>query len=116
MLLAIGVAAIGLAADLILRRPPRTFLLAVLFATAALANEADIFSFVMTESAIFAIYSAFAWAFMRALMRPGVIWFAVAGATLGLLSLTKPSFAVLLPAALAIVFAFGYWITKISRN
>ena len=116
VLLAIGAAAIGLAADLIFRRPPWTFLLAVLFATAALANEAHIFSFVMTESAIFAIYSVFAWTFLRALMQPGVIRFAIAGATLGLLSLTKPSFAVLLPAALAIVFAFGHWITKISRN
>jgi hypothetical protein len=116
VLLAIGAAAIGLAADLIFRRPPWTFLLAVLFATAAVANEADIFSFVMTESIIFAIYSVFAWTFLRALMRPGVIRFAIAGATLGLLSLTKPSFAVLLPAALAIVFASGYWIPKISRN
>jgi hypothetical protein len=103
VLLGIGAAAIGLAADLIFRRPPSTFLLAVLFATAALADEVDIFSFVMTESAIFAIYSVFAWAFLWALMRPGVDRFAIAGATLGLLSLTKPSFAVLLPAALAIV-------------
>ena len=116
VLLAIGAFAIGLAADLIFRRPPWTFLLAVLFATAAVASEADIFSFVMTESVIFAIYSVFAWTFLRALMRLGVIRFAIAGATLGLLSLTKPSFAVLLPAALAIVFAFGYWVTKISRN
>ncbi len=116
VLLAIGAAAIGLAADLICRRPPWTFLLAVLFATAAVASEAHIFSFVMTESAIVAIYSVFAWAFLRALMRPGVIRFAVAGATLGFLSLTKPSFAVLLPASVVIIFAFGYWITKISRN
>jgi hypothetical protein len=116
VLLAIGAAAIGLAADLIFRRSPWTFLLAVLFATAALASEAHIFSFVMTESAIFAIYSVFAFIFLRALIRPGVIRFAIAGATLGLLSLTKPSFAVLLPTALAIVFAFGYWITKTSRN
>jgi hypothetical protein len=116
VLLAIGAAAIGLAADLIFRRPPWTFLLAALFATAALANEAQLFSFVMTESAIFAIYSVFAWTFLLALMRPSVIRFAVAGVTLGLLSLTKPSFAVLLLAALVIAFAFGYWITKTSRN
>src|SRR5262249_47447554 len=115
ILLAIGAAAVGLAADLIFRRPPWTFLLAVLFATAALANEAHIFSFVMTESTIFAIYSVFAWMLLRALTRPSAIRFAVAGVTLGLLALTKPSFAVLLPAALAIVFAFGYWIAKISR-
>src|SRR5215470_9446659 len=116
VLLAIGAAAIGFAAELIFRRPPWTFLLAVFFATAALANEAHIFSFVMTESAIFAIYSVFAWTFLRALMQPAVARFAIAGATLGVLSLTKPSFAVLLPAALAIVFAFGYWIKKTAPN
>ena len=116
VLLAIGAAAIGFAADLIFRRPPWTFLLAVVFATAALANEAHIFSFVMTESAIFAIYSVFALTFLRALMQPAVARFAIAGATLGVLSLTKPSFAVLLPAALAIVFAFGYWIKKTAPN
>jgi hypothetical protein len=116
VLLVMGIAAIGLAADLMFRRPPWTFALAALFATAALTSEADIFSFVMTESAIFAIYSVFAWTFLRGLMRPGFIRFAIAGATLGLLSLTKPSFAVLSPAALAIVFASGYWVTKLSRN
>ena len=116
VLLAIGAAAIGLAAELLFRRTPWTFVIAVLFATAALASEAQIFSFVMTEGAIFAIYSVFALALLRALMRPAALRFAVAGATLGLLSLTKPSFVALLPAALAIVFVFGYWIAKLSRN
>jgi hypothetical protein len=116
ILLAIGAAAIGLAAELIFRRTLWTFLLADLFASAALASEAHIFSFVMTESAIFAIYSIFAWTLLRALMRPAAIRFAVAGALLGVLTLTKPSFAALLPAAIAIVFGFGYWITKSSRN
>jgi hypothetical protein len=116
ILLAIGAAAIGLAAELIFRQTPWTFLFADLFASAALANEAQIFSFVMTESAIFAIYSVFAWTLLRALMRPAAVRFAVAGATLGFLTLTKPSFAALLPAAVVIVFGFGYWVTKISRN
>jgi hypothetical protein len=116
VLLTIGAAAIGFAAELIFRQPPWTFLFAVLFATAALVSETHIFSFVMTESAIFAIYSVFAWTLLRALMRPAAIRFAIAGAILGLLSLTKPSFAALLPVALAMVFAFGYWISKLSRN
>jgi hypothetical protein len=114
ILLAIGAAAIGLAAELIFRRTVWTFVFADLLATAALANEGHILSFVMTESTIFAIYSVFAWTLLRALMRPGAIRFAIAGVTLGLLTLTKPSFAVLLPAALAMVFGFGYWRTKIS--
>jgi hypothetical protein len=70
----------------------------------------------MTESVIVAIYSVFAWTLLRALMRPAIIRFAIAGATLGLLTLTKPSFAVLLPAALAIAVGFGHWVTGLSRN
>jgi hypothetical protein len=116
ILLAIGVAAIGFTAELIFRRPPWTFAVADLLATAAVANEGHILSFVMTESAIFVMYSVFAWTLMRAGMRPATIRFAVAGATLGLLTLTKPSFAALLPAAFAIVFGVGYWVTKLSRN
>ena len=115
ILLAIGAAAIGLAADLIFRQAPWTFLFANFFATVALASEAHILSFVMTESSIFAIYSVFAWTFLQALMQPVAIRFVVAGATLGLLTLTKPSFAALLPAAIAMVFGVGYWTTKSSR-
>jgi hypothetical protein len=116
ILLAIGAAAIGFTAELIFRRTPWTFVVADLLATAAVANESHILSFVMTESAIIVIYSVFAWTLMWAVMRPAIIRFAVAGAILGLLTLTKPSFAALLPAAFAIVFGFGYWITKLSRN
>jgi hypothetical protein len=116
ILLAIGAAAIGLAAELIFRRTVWTFIIAGLLATAALVSEAQILSFVMTESAIFAIYSVFAWMLLWALMRPAAIRFAIAGATLGLLTLTKPSFAVLLPAALAMVFGFGYWAAKTPLN
>jgi hypothetical protein len=114
ILLAIGAAAIGLAAELIFRRTAWTFVFADLLATAALATESQILSFVMTESAIFAFYSVFAWMLLRSLMQPGAIRLAIAGATLGLLTLTKPSFAVLLPATLAMVFAVGYWLARTS--
>src|SRR5207248_8567310 len=92
------------------------FVLADIFTTVAMSNEMHILSFVMTESAIIVIYSVFAWTLMWAVMRPAIIRFAVAGATLGLLTLNKPSFAALLPAAFAIVLGFGYCITKLSRN
>src|SRR5262249_33945666 len=116
LLLAIGAAAIGFAAELLFQRTHWTFLFASLLATAAVANEAHILSFVMTESAIFAIYSIFAWTLVRAIMQPAIIRFVIAGAALGLLTLTKPSFAALLPAALGIVFAFGYWLLKLSLH
>ncbi len=112
VLLVIGAAAIGFAAELMFGRAPWTFVLADLFATAALASEAHILSFVMTESAIFCIYSLFAWVFLLALARPTVVRFALAGAILGILALTKPSFAVLFPVGLAILFVSGYWIRK----
>jgi hypothetical protein len=116
VLLAIGAAAIGLAAQMIFQRTLWMFVFADLFATAAVASEGHILSFVMTESAIFGIYSVYAWLLLRTLLRPATIRFAVAGAALGILALTKPSFAVLLPAGLAIVFGSTYWITKKPIN
>jgi len=49
-------------------------------------------------------------------VRPAAIGFSMAGATLGILVLTKPSFAVLFPAGLVIIFASGFWITKIPSK
>jgi hypothetical protein len=115
-LLAIGVTVVGLAAELIFRRTQWIFLFAGLFATVALASEAHIFSFVMTESAIFAFYSVFAWTLLRALIAPVAVKFAIAGAVLGLLCLTKPSFVALFPITIAIVVFFGFKIAKLSRN
>jgi hypothetical protein len=115
-LLAIGVAAVGFAAELIFRRAQWIFLVTGLFATAALASEAHIFSFVMTESAIFALYSVFAWVLLRALITPAAVRFAIAGAVLGLLCLTKPSFIALFPIAVAIVLFFGFRVVKIPRH
>lgn len=115
-LLAIAVAVVGFAAELIFRRTQWIFLVTGLFATAALASEAHIFSFVMTESAIFALYSVFAWTLLRALIAPAAVRFAIAGAVLGLLCLTKPSFIALLPIAIAIILFFGFKIAKIPRH
>ena len=108
VLLVIGVAAVGFAAELIFLRARLAFVFAGLFATAALAIEADIFSYVMTESVIFAIYSVFAWLWLRALIRPGAGSFAIAGGVLGLLCLTKPSFLALLPLAAGIILFGGF--------
>ena len=114
-LLAISALAIGFAAELLFHRTPWMFVFADLLATAALASEAYIFSFVMTESAIFAIYGIFAWILLRAFIRPSGTAFAVAGALLGLLSLTKPSFVVLFPVTIVMILYFGYKIQKTSR-
>src|ERR1700752_5329382 len=53
LLLAVGVAAVGFASELIFGQTRWIFVVTGLFATAALTSETDIFSFVMTECAIF---------------------------------------------------------------
>jgi hypothetical protein len=104
-LLALGATAVASAAQLIFRRRG-IFLLAGVLTLAALAAEADLFRLVMTESAIFAIYSLFAWTSVRALCTNGRADFALAGALLGILCLTKPSFLALAPLVAATSFLY----------
>ena len=116
VLLALGVVAIGFIAELIFRQTRWIFAVAGLLATAALAAEAHIFSFVMTESTQFAFYGVFGWAFLSALVLRSIVRFVIAGVLLGVLALTKPSFVALFPIALTILLYFGYKITKLPRN
>jgi hypothetical protein len=112
VLLAIGVIAIGFAAELIFQPARWIFAVAALCATAALASETDIFSFVMTESTQFGLYSIFAWFLISALVLPTPTRFAVVGLILGILCLTKPSFIVLAPITIAIILFFGLKLAK----
>jgi hypothetical protein len=99
--LAGGVLAIALAAELMFRRR-RVFLLAAALATAGLAMEAELFSFVMTESVIFGLYSVTALFLLRGWKRNSAVDWAIAGVLLGLLCLCRASFLVLVPALWAI--------------
>ena len=102
LFLAIGVLAIARAAELI--RPGRaTFWLAGIASTAALLAESDLFSFVMTESLVFSLYSIF----VLTLLAPGspkrrhrACGFALAGVVLGILCLTRTAYVVLAPVAI----------------
>ena len=96
-LLVIGLIAIACAAELIVRRNS-TFLVAGSLVLAGLAAEADIFSYVMTESAIFAIYSICVAVCCSPGKRAETRYFLFGGGLLGLLCLTKPSFLILFPA------------------
>ena len=81
------------------------FLLAGTLATAGFAAEADLFSFVMTESLGVALFSFAALALVRTLRTGRGRDAALTGALLGLLILSRPSFQALLvlyPLALAI--------------
>lgn len=107
LLLAVGVLAVaGAARELLASRT--VMWLAAILATAALAVEAEIFSFVMTESITFALYTIFAWAMVRAWTSGRTRYFMLAGGTLGILCLTRLSFLVVLPLAIALSLAYAY--------
>lgn len=95
--LAAGALAIALAAELMFRRR-RIFLLAAVLATAGLVMEAELFSFVMTESVVFGLYSVAALFLLRGWKRNRAADWAAAGVLLGLLCLARASFLVLVPA------------------
>jgi hypothetical protein len=93
--LAIGVLAIALAAELILATSP-AFWLAGVLATAALLPDADLFSFVMTESLTFCLYSVASLALIWSIKAPRVDKFLAAGALLGLLVLARTAYVALM--------------------
>src|SRR6266516_7880139 len=110
-LLALGLIAIAGAAEIIVGRKS-AFLVAGLSAVAGVAAESAIFSYVMTESAIFAIYSVFALQMLLAWKTGQSRYFIFAGGLLGLLCLTKPSFVILFPAVVALSLLWGYRLAK----
>jgi 4-amino-4-deoxy-L-arabinose transferase-like glycosyltransferase len=103
-LLALGVVAIAFAGSLIFAST-RVFWIAGVLATAALAAEADIFSFVMTESLTFSLYSVTMLLAALAWTRGTITWWGLTGLLLGLLCLTRPSFVVLVPGVLLLIAA-----------
>lgn len=107
LLLAIGVLALACAAaEMFASRT--VFWLAGALATAALFAEADIFSFIMTESITFSLYCLFALAMVRAWKTPRLSSYMAAGGLLGLLCLTRLSFLLLFPLAVALSLLQGY--------
>jgi 4-amino-4-deoxy-L-arabinose transferase-like glycosyltransferase len=114
LLLAIAVVAVAAAAELIFRQRAM-FLTAGLCALVALAFEASAFSYVMTESVIFAIYSVFMLAVVLAWRSGRTRHFILGGVLLGLLCLTKPSYLVLFPFVAALSFVYLYWLADPRR-
>jgi 4-amino-4-deoxy-L-arabinose transferase-like glycosyltransferase len=114
LLLAIAVVAIAAVAELMFRRRAM-FVLAGLCVLVALACEASAFSYIMTESAIFAIYSVFMLAIVLAWRSGRTAHFIFGGALLGLLCLAKPSYLVLFPIVAALSFAYLHWLSDPRR-
>ncbi len=110
-LLAVGVLAIALAAEIILASAP-AFWLAGVLAAAALLPDADLFSFAMTESVTFSLYGVAALALVWALHAPRFHKMLLAGSLFGLLTLTRTSFVVLAPVVAALIVGNGLWILR----
>ena len=108
LLLAIGIVAIASTAELIFRRSA-IFVLAGALALTAAAFEAGIFSYVMTESTIFSIYSVFAWATVLAWRTGRTRHFVLSGGVLGLLCLTKPSYLIVFPIVVVLTLLYACW-------
>jgi len=108
--LTLGVLAITFAAELIFTSSA-VFWLAGSLATAALLPSADLFSFVMTESITFSLYSIAALALVLALKAPSVARIVLVGFLFGLLCLTRPSFVVLAPIAIGLIAINDIWLS-----
>src|SRR3954470_7909321 len=107
-LLTAGVLAVALAATMIFEGPI-IFWLAGALATAALVADADLFSFIMTESLTFALYSLAALAMVRALQTPRFWKVLVVWCLFGLLALTRPSYIVLAGVVPVLFAAYCRW-------
>ena len=105
-MLAVGVLAIAFAAQLIFASTI-TFWLASGLATLALLADADLFSFVMTESLTFSLYNLAALSLVVALKEPRLWKVLVVGCLFGLLALTRASYVVL-ALVVPVLFAIYY--------
>jgi hypothetical protein len=111
-LLTLAVLAIALAAELIFTSSA-VFWLAGSLATVALLPSADLFSFVMTESVTFSLYSIAALALVQALKASSVARIVLVGLLFGLLCLTRPSFVVLAPVAMGLIAINDIWFSNV---
>ncbi len=107
LFLALGVLAIARSAQLLFDSR-RVFWLSGALATVSLLPSRDLFSFIMTESLTFCLYSVAALGLVLAWKTARMRDFALAGCALGLLCLTRPSFLVLLPVVAALSVLHGY--------
>jgi hypothetical protein len=100
--LTLGVIAIACASEAIFGRH-RMFWLAGILSTAALIAEADLLSYVMTESVTFSLYCILAFAMLMFYLTGRAGFLLGGGVSLGLLSLTRAEYIVLLPVLLGVL-------------
>ena len=115
LLLALGVFAIALAGELLFDSR-RVFRLAAALATVSLLPDADLFSFVMTESLTFGLYGICALILVLAWKTSRSRYVVLTGGALALLCLTRPSFIVLVPVVAALVFINDTWLSGVRKQ
>ena len=104
LLLTIGIMAVGFAARLLIASPSA---LPVTAAVAALGiySHAGLFSYMMTESLAFCLYSLAMLAFLHVVQRGSPRYFALAGVVTALVGLARPSFLALAPLFIVLFLA-----------
>lgn len=102
LLLALGALAVARAAELIFAGST-AFWLTGIFATIGLLPADELFSFVMTESLTFSLFSLTMLALVKSWTAPGWRNFALTGVLLGVLCLTRTAFIVLAPVMLVLI-------------
>lgn len=99
-----GVVAIAATAETIFAGAA-LFYLAALLAAVGIGSEADLLSFLMTESLAFGLFSLFGLALVRALARGRWRDWALAGLAAGIAALVRPPYLLMLPLALVLLAA-----------
>ena len=107
LFLTLAVLSIGWAAGTILSWPG-AFYAAGTIATVGIVAEAELFSFVMTESVWLGLYSLLMLVFVLALKSCRIRDFAAAGGILGILCLTRPSYLAIVPILLGVIPAYAW--------
>jgi hypothetical protein len=119
LLLTIGVLAVARSGEAIVGGLP-AYATSGILATAGVAVEADLLSFIMTESLWFCLASVLMLTVILGLTREHWGYFAVAGLLLGALSLTKASFLILAPVLLILMAIHARWFSsgrgRFARN
>ena len=107
LLLTIGIMAIGFAARLMLASPWALPVTAAI-ATLGIFSHATLFSYMMTELLAFCLYSLATLAFLLAVQRGALRYFAFAGVLTALVGLARPSFLALAPLFI-LLFVLQRW-------
>ena len=106
LFLTLGVLAIARAAELIRSGDITLLPVQAVWRALALATEANLFSFVMTEAIVFSLYSVTALAMLKSWITNEARWqyAALSGLLLGILVLARTAYVVLAPVLLVLLF------------